>query len=174
MANICNCHLQVSGDEDAVDEFCEQVRTPDTEEGTVLLLDFRRHVPAASAYVISLDAEANREAWGTDLLGDDSPDLFWPETTCSGSKGEVTYQFVCKNSPPASWLRVVGALHNRCRFELTYGEGGLCFAGEIIIDGGYVITDNEYTDDEAVSFLDARGCAWMVGVFDTEEGDGSA
>jgi hypothetical protein len=156
----------VTGPVEALREFYELAQGVGADgdgdgDNTPCELDFRQHVPEASADALNEDTYSNYNAWGTsaNICASELKCVFAPE------EGYISYDFTTKNSPPDAWLRVTAGLHNDCRFELVYGEGGCCFAGELVIDGGQVLREDEYVSDEAIEFLSARSLEWMVGIF---------
>lgn len=75
------------------------------------------------------------DLWGTkwDVDGDAYVDTSDPE--------HATVSMSTAWSPPIEWMKAVAKMYPNLKFTLEYEEGGMCFAGRMIVQGEEVIED---------------------------------
>ena len=148
MPNWCTNQLEVTGAKEAVKKFAADVRVESAIDREFNPLSFAKILPCpedlkSTDKGILADGEYhwNIENWGTKW---DACDVTGGDVTESiDDSFIVEYEFETAWRHCDAWLTTISKMYPDLKFRLGYYEPGMSFQGELIIENGEVVYENQ-------------------------------
>ena len=145
MPNWCENKLIVTGDEEDLLEFKEQVKSHEDGIETDIRMNNLIPMPKELINTISPWEHPNWYEWALENWG-----TKWDLTAhlIRESDRELFYEFDSAWSSPIKWLENIGPMFPELTFELEYREGGMCFQGFAKAkDKFFISQEQDYYED---------------------------